>query len=293
MIRKSIIFCVILFLAYELFLRVADIHWDTSQTDKAENVISAQDFIFNYSAKEVSEDTVILGTSVSRKLVTDSLGKHFINLGFNAWSSYDGLELVKMSKKKPACLMIEMNYVKSQVLQPEIVDNLKPISYYSAKLFKSLHLRNQPVGLIVGLGKSLMSDRIIDLKEKKREDTALYASNLRLNRKIMNQTVPDAVLDARFVKLKSLIDGFKKENVGILFFEVPISRELENTASMLAVRRFFSTYFPRNEYQYIPRPAQNNYVYSDGVHLSIGSALDYTLDLKKELNKLGTGSKNL
>jgi hypothetical protein len=109
----------------------------------------------------------------------------------------------------------------------------------------------------------------------------------------MNRAIPDSVLDARFVRLKSLIDGFKKENVGILFFEVPISRELENTASMLAVRRFFSTYFPRNEYQYIPRPAQNNYVYSDGVHLSIGSALDYTLDLKKDLNKLGTGSKNL
>jgi hypothetical protein len=291
MIRKSIILCLILFIVYELFLRVANIHWDTSQNDKAENVISAQDFIFNYPAKEISGDTVILGTSVSRKLVTDSLGKHFINLGFNAWSSYDGLELVKMSKKKPACLMIEMNYVKIQILQPEIVDNLKPISYYSGRLFKSLHLRNQPVGLIVGWGKNLMNDRIIALKEKKREDTALYQSNLRLNREIMNETVPDSVLNARFVKLKSLIDGFKKENVGILFFEIPVSKELENTASMLAVRRFFNAYFPKNEYQYIPRPAENDYVYSDGVHLSLGSALDYTLDLRKELNKLGAGSR--
>jgi len=107
----------------------------------------------------------------------------------------------------------------------------------------------------------------------------------------MNETVPDSVLNQRFVKLKSLIDGFKKENVGILFFEVPISKELENTASMLAVRRFFNEYFPRNEYQYIPRPVENHYVYSDGVHLSLGSALDYTLDLKKELNELGTANK--
>ena len=136
-----------------------------------------------------------------------------------------------------------------------------------------------------------MNDRIIALKEKKREDTALYQSNLRLNREIMNDTVPDSVLNARFVKLKSLIDGFKKENVGILFFEIPISKELENTASMLAVRRFFNAYFPKNEYQYIPRPAENDYVYSDGVHLSLGSALDYTLDLSKELNKLGAGSR--
>ena len=291
MIRKSIILCLILFIVYELFLRVSDIHWDTSQNDKAENIISAQDFIFNYSAKEISEDTVILGTSVSRKLITDSLGKHFINLGFNAWSSYDGLELVKMSKKKPACLMIEMNYVKSQILQPEIVNNLKPVSYYSGKIFRSLHLSNQPVGLIVGWGKNLMKDRIVELKEKKREDVALYESNLKVNRQIMNEAVPDSVLDKRFVKLKSLIDGFKKENVSILFFEVPISKELENTASMLAVRRFFNKYFPGNEYQYIPQPVENHYVYSDGVHLSLGSALDYTLDLKKELNKLGTARK--
>ena len=107
----------------------------------------------------------------------------------------------------------------------------------------------------------------------------------------MNETVPDSVLNARFVKLKSLIDGFKKENVGIVFFEIPISKELENTASMLAVRRFFNAYFPKNEYQYIPQPAENNYVYSDGVHLSLGSALHYTLDLKRELNKLGNSSK--
>lgn len=291
MIRKSIVLCLIFFIVYELFLRVSDIHWDTSQNDKAENIISAQDFIFNYSAKEISADTVILGTSVSRKLITDSLGKHFINLGFNAWSSYDGLELVKMSKKKPACLMIEMNYVKSQILQPEIVNNLKPVSYYSGKMFRSLHLSNQPVGLIVGWGKNLMKDRIVELKEKKREDVALYESNLKLNLEIMNQTIPDSVLNARFVTLKSLIDGFKKENVGILFFEVPISKELRNTASMLAVRRFFSAYFPRNEYQYIPQPAEDDYVYSDGVHLSLGSALHYTLDLKKELNKLGNSSK--
>jgi hypothetical protein len=285
MIRKSILITLILFIAYELFLRVVPTPPDTSQNDKSANIISAQDFLYNYSKKEVAEDTVIVGTSVSRKLITDSLGKHYINLAFNAWSSYDGLELIKRSRRKPACLLIETNYVKSQTLQPELVGNLDPVSYYPGKAFKSLHLRNQPVGLLVGLGKSLMAERIEALKEKKREDTGLYQFNMKINREIMHEPAPDSVLTQRFRALKSLVDGFKKENTEVIFFEVPIDPELEHMVSMQQVRDYFHTWFPPEQFRYIPPPVENTFTYSDGIHLSPASALAYTLYLKTALNK--------
>lgn len=287
MIRKSILITLILFVAYELFLRLVPMPPDTSQNDKSANIISAQDFLYNYSEKEVAEDTVIVGTSVSRKLITDSLGKHYINLAFNAWSAYDGLELIKRSRRKPACLLIETNYVKSQTIQPALIGSLDPVSYYPGKTFKSLHLRNQPVGLLVGLGKNLMAERIEALKEKKREDTGLYQINMKINREIMQEPAPDSVLTQRFKALKFLVDGFKKENTEVIFFEAPIDPELENMVSMQQVRDYFRAWFPPGHFRYIPPPAANAFTYSDGIHLSPVSALAYTLYLSHELRKPG------
>ena len=286
MISKSILTAIILLLLYETFTRVSGRHGlDTSQNDKSANLISVQDFIYNYPQRDIAVDTVIVGTSVSRKLITDSLGGHYINLAFNAWSTYDGLQLVKLSRKKPACLLVEMNYVKSQVLQPEITNSLEPISYYSGKMLKSLQLRNQPVGLMVGEIKNSNKARMDELKKKKRDNTELYKLNLRMNIEKMNQLIPDSILDKRFTVLKLLIDGFKKQDIGVVFFEVPFDEELEHTASVLQTRKYFYRYFPPTSFKYVSIPTVNNYVYSDGVHLSLESALDYTLYLKSELNK--------
>jgi hypothetical protein len=289
MIKKSLSIAFTMCVAYEILLRNTVIPWDTSQNDKSANIISAQNFLFNYSGVEMAADTVIVGTSVSRKLILDSLGKQFINLAFNAWGTYDGLELLKLSGHKPACIMVETNYMKNQLLEPEIKSNLEPISYYSGKYVKCLQLRNQPVGLLIGWGKNLMKTRIDQLKEKKRTNVGLYQFNLQMNRNLMNQPIPDSVLNKRFLILKSLIEGFRNENIGIVFYEVPFDKELERTASTLAIREYYGKYFPPSEFKYISQPpSADNYIYSDGVHLGLQSALDYTLYLKNELNTLNT-----
>jgi hypothetical protein len=285
MIRKSMVIAAILLLIYELFLRMADIPWDTSQNDKSANIISAQDFLFNYSDQEISKDTVIVGTSVSRKLIMDSLGSHYISLAFNAWNTYDGLELIKLSRKKPACLLIETNYAKNQILPAEIESNLKPISYYSGKWFRSLQLRYQPTGLLIGWGKNLMKSRIEKLKEEKRTNKALYQLNLQTNMEKMNEKIPDSVLNKRFAVIKSLLTTFKNDNIQIIFFEVPVNEELQHTTSMNEVRQYFNIYFPKTEFRYVPLPADNDYFFSDGVHLAPQSALKYTHYLRNELHQ--------
>jgi hypothetical protein len=285
MISRSILVAFLLFIAYESFLRLTDIKWDTSQNDKSVNIISVQDFAYNYSQIDLEKDTIILGTSVSRKLVTDSIGKHFINLAFNAWSNFDGLELVRLNHKKPACLLIETNYAKNQILQPEIESSLDPLSYYFGKTLKSIQLRNQPTGLLVGWGKNKMKERIDRMKEKKRENTGLYRFSIQMNKEIMMKSIPDSILQKRFSVLKTLIDGFKREKIGIVFYEVPVDPELENSTSMIEVRNYYYKYFPENEFRHIPMPVKHNYVFSDGIHLSPQSALEYTLYLKNELAK--------
>jgi hypothetical protein len=288
MIGKSLFIALFLFLIYELYLRESNLNTDNSQNDKSANIISVQNFLFEYSDKEISQDTIIVGSSVSRKIITDSLGKNFINLAFNAWSTYDGLELIIRSGRVPSCVLVETNYVKNQVLEPEITDNLEPISYYSGKTFKSLQLNNQPVGLLIGWGKNLMRTRIEKMKEEKRNNAKLYQLNLQMNSEIMNQMIPDSILAKRFSVLKNLISGLKKQNVAVIFYEVPFDQSLENAASVVEIRNYFHEYFPSSEFTYIPGSSGGQYTYSDGVHLSPRSALEYTLYLQKQLYQLRT-----
>ncbi len=286
MIKKSIIIAVVLLLAYEAFIRFMPVQWDTSQNDKSANIINAQNFIYNVSGKAIQNDTVIVGSSISRKLVTEMLGKNFVNLAFNAWSSYDGLQIIKRTGKKPACLLMEMNVVGNQTLQQDIVNSLSPLSYYPNTVFKSFQLQNQPVGLFVGAVKEQLKAKMEAMRMKKRENQELYNYNLKLEKDKLINVLPDTVLTARFTVLKTMVDELKKENIDVVFFEVPFDAELENTPTLLANRKYFQQYFPNTEYKYIALPPVNDYVYSDGIHLSVQSAPVFTNYLKTELQKL-------
>jgi hypothetical protein len=291
MIKKSIITAVVLLLAYEAVIRLAGIKWDTSQNDKSANLISAQNFIYNRSAEEVKKDTLIIGSSISRKLVTDSLGKNYFNLAFNAWSSYDGLELLRITGKKPACILIETNVVGNQSLQEDVKGSLSPVSYYSSRAFKSFQLQNQPVGLLVGGIKEKLKAKMEAMRRLKRQNQELYDYNVKLEKEKQMQPLPDSEMVKRFTVLKNLVAGFKQQNIQVVFFEIPFDAELENTAINQQNRKYFSQYFPESEYKYVQLPPVNNYVYSDGIHLSVESALPYTLYLKNELEKLKTVNK--
>lgn len=291
MIKKSIITAVVLLIAYEAVIRFAGIKWDTSQNDKSANLISAQNFIYNLSDDEVKNDTLIIGSSISRKLVTGSLGKNYFNLAFNAWSSYDGLELLRITGKKPACILVETNVVGYQSLQEDVKGSLSPVSYYSSVTFKSFQLQNQPVGLLVGGIKEKLKARMDAMRKLKRQDQALYDYNIKLEKEKQAIALPDSEMVKRFTVLKELITGFKKQNIQVVFFEVPFDNELENTAIMQQNRKYFSQYFPVSEYKYVQLPPVNNYVYSDGLHLSLESALPYTLYLKTALEKLKINTK--
>lgn len=291
MIKKSIIIALILLIAYEAVIRLTHIKWDTSQNDKSANLISAQNFMYNLGDEEIKNDTLIIGSSISRKLVTDSLGKNYYNLAFNAWSSYDGLEVVSLTKKKPACLLIETNVVGNQQLQQDVTGSLTPVTFYSSQIFKSFQLKNQPVGLLVGGIKEKLKARIDEMRRLKRQNQELYNYNISLEKEKQNKPLPDSEMVKRFTVLQKLIDGFKAQNIQIVFYEIPFDKELENTAIMQQNRKYFRQYFPEEKYKYVQLPAENNYVYSDGLHLNQESALPYTLYLKGELEKIKSINK--
>ena len=98
--------------------------------------------------------------------------------------------------------------------------------------------------------------------------------------------IPDSLLQQRFYALKELVAELKQQGKGIIFFEIPMAPSLENTTQIAINRNYFHQFFPETLYQYVSLPKVNNYIYSDGIHLSAESATDYTYYLKKQINEL-------
>lgn len=281
MISKSLILFVVILIIFEISLRLFDLNWDTSQNDKSANLIGAQNFVYNHSQVNLRNDTVIVGSSISRKLITDTLGENFINLAFNGWSAYDGLDLLKRSNALPSCILIEANSLRDVVTQEEIINIFDPL--YSYKVWtKSTQLQNQPVGLLIGFLKEQMKSKILASKKQKRSNVALYNYSIQMIKKEYSTALSDSICIRRLDKLKRIVNEFESQKVKIIFFEVPIDSSLMNTTFMNSARGYYNRYFPDSNYSHIYPPV-NNYIYSDGIHLLPESAVDYTRYLKNSL----------
>jgi len=290
MIFRSLVVVIVLFIIFEISLRVWVVNWDTSQNDKSANLIGAQNFVYNYSKLDLSKDTIIVGSSISRKLIIDSLGKNFINLAFNGWSAYDGLDLLKRSKSLPSCILIESNSLREVVTQEEIINIFDPLYSYK-ELIKSSQLQNQPVGLLIGFLKDQMKSKILASKKLKRSNVNLYNYSIQMIKKEYSKALDDSISIRRLNKLKSIVNEFEKQNVKVILFEVPIDSSLMHTTYMDSARNYYKKYFPHAVYSYI-QPPVNNYVYSDGIHLLPESAIEYTNFLKKSLLLFNSPSIN-
>jgi len=281
MVVRSLIIVAVLLIIFEISLRLWPVNWDTSQNDKSANLIGAQNFVYNSFTTNLDNDTIIVGSSISRKLIMDSLGENFTNLAFNGWSSFDGLDLLKRSNKIPSCILIEANSLREVVTQEEIINIFDPLYSYK-KYIKSTQLQNQPVGLLIGFLKDQMKSKILASKKLKRSNVSLYNHSIDMIKEEYSTALGDSICVRRLDRLKSIVEEFEKENVTIVFFEVPIDTALMNTVFMTSARGYYHKYFPDSLYTRIYPPV-NNYIYSDGIHLMPKSATDYTNFIKKSL----------
>jgi hypothetical protein len=69
----------------------------------------------------------------------------------------------------------------------------------------------------------------------------------------------------------------------ILFFEIPVNYQLNHLPKANLIRKTFYENFPESKYKYIPMPDSEQFITSDGVHLTQDEALTYTIYLKEKM----------
>jgi hypothetical protein len=296
MIKKTIFFSIIFLVTYSVFIAwIAPNWWNATQNTEQENIVKAQSFIYD---QKTTPNYVIVGSSLSERIVQDSLPGVF-NLAFGGLSIYDGLSLLTHKKALPKVVLIEMNLVFRKENKNFTSSLFSPLTYYPKMKIKALRDEKEPIAVC---GKIIMNS-IYAAKNYIRETTfskkkniinakpVIIGSSKILSNKMIRETYisffhlpKNEEVTYNFTELKKYTDQLKKENVKLIFFEMPIDRHLENLPLTVFIRKQFYTNFPKSEYQYIPLPSWDYIDTFDGQHLSEQAAIRYTKYLRDQLN---------
>lgn len=292
MIKKTILTAFIFFVFYSFFVLYAPKWWYASQNQWQDNVIKAQEFIYN------DNDTiqnVIIGSSLSSRLITESF-PHTYNLSFGGQSIFDGLKILTHKSYIPKNIFIEMNLV----LRPESKEFTKsinsPILYYPRKYIFSLRENKQPIAVfgkislatLVNLKSILITNLNYEkkntIRNKSTNDNVLFSKTLALQIKDYSQEPSQEILDRSFEILSEYVKILKAKDVNVIFFEMPVNVKLENLPKAKVIRKTFYKYFPASKYNYIPFPNSFKVETTDGIHLNEYEAIKYTTYFKS-INK--------
>jgi len=282
MTKKIFITAFVLLVLWNIILIFLPKGINTEQHQWNGNLILAQEYLYN---TDVSGKDIMLGSSFAYRL-RDSLPKNMLSLSFGGQSVFDGLLVVDGRKEKPENIYMEMNVVLRAENDPFQEYIFSPTQYTLRRYLPGLQVKNQPVGILKGL---IMGKKNENQKANQKEETFNEAF-MDIRREKHAQAASEKELDVAFTKLKKIINQLRKDDTRIIFFEMPVHKELCNSPFSTSVRSRFKKEFPEGEYIYINQPDCSGYRTTDGGHLNkkdVSRYMRYFNDEVRRINRKG------
>lgn len=288
MIKKTLIYTLILFLLYNLLLYIWEPSSISPQGFWQDNQVKAQDYLYTDVCSNA--ENIIVGSSMSFRIPTDSL-PNFCNLSLLGENYIKGLELMKKKGIYPKRVFIETNFpagINKEGLFYDVLYN--PILYPMRTYLPSLRDGKQPI-LIAA---STIEEYAINhnIKERNKDKySAIF--------KKLSEPTPGVGLfqgfetEASPLDMKKQLDDLntfildlESHDTEIIFFEMPLYKTLYNSPRVESIRKEFRTYFSPDRYTYLPKPAYNVFQTLDGLHLGKDEAKIFTNNFKLQVDSL-------
>lgn len=282
MLKKTFLYFIIILIGFSLFLKFIPNDLDTDQSQWGENIIKAQNYLYELTDEDI--ENVILGSSLSNRILTDSLSKNFTNLAFSGLSVWDGFKLIDAKTIKPKAIFIETNVIFRNENLSFSDYTLSPIRKNPKEYIDLLKEKNQPVGVLKGL--------IYYFRGGKKKNINFDSTSVIINPELLSIQKKDFTslpekneIEKLFLKLNDQVSTYKNIGIEIYFFEMPMHPELENSDKMQLIRKKISEIAKRNNILILPNVNPLDYATTDGIHLDPFNALKYTRFLKNEILK--------
>lgn len=285
MIRSTIFSTLALLFLYTLLINRYGIAISrTAQTVEQRNVVKAEEYLFE---SQQNFDTLILGSSMSSRILLDKMPAGCRDLSFAGLSAREGLELVTISGRTPKLMLIEINTLGRRESGPPFLKSVSdgPIWHLAKTYFPFIRQKYRPVGV----AKALFRDWRFGQNTPVVSESAFKVDSVVRKKTIQEFTtnqeiIPDAQLKKLFEVTRSQVEALRKRGTRVIFFEIPMEPELNDLAMARSIRQFTQVYFPESAYHHISLP-NDRYTTTDGVHLTYNESARFTAYLNSRLDQ--------
>lgn len=292
MIRKSLLTAVILLLLHALFVYLYPV--SSEQYALQRNTVKAQHFIYGDA-----HDNIIIGSSLSNRLVMDSL-QGISNLSFSGLGIFDGLRILNNSNVAPRIVFIETNIMSRSESEHFTSYVNSPILSPVKRAIPSLRDEFQPIGMlgeliIRTLKKEKTNNNDLDQTATTGQpgDDTFFNKMLALQAEDYSKVPDTTMLRTRFEQLALEVERLEARGAQVVFFEMPVNETLCDLPEPQTIRAFYRKYFPESKYAYIRVPHCSGYKTTDGAHLAEDEAARYTMFFKTHAEALLTSRNGL
>ncbi|WP_027303054.1 hypothetical protein [Rudanella lutea] len=281
MIKRVLLSTLALLLVYSWFISQYGAGISrTGQTTEQRNMVKAEEFLFEASTRY---DTIIVGSSMSDRLNTDSLSAAYYNLSLAGMSAQDGLQLIEMSGHLPHVLFVETNTLTRDEPSPLMESLNDPTWIWLKRHLPFTRQKFQPAGVF----KAMLRDWSHGKGQPVVPETAMYVDTAFLNKAVADRIQaaippPDSVLHASLGKVRNRLDQWRRQGVRVVFFEIPMDPRLQAMPIQGQVRQLVRRYFPSPDYAHLALP-EGAYQTTDGVHLTYGESNRFTGYLRQQI----------
>ncbi|MGA7749395.1 MAG: hypothetical protein WCA63_04545 [Gallionella sp.] len=240
--KNSLIIAAVLFLTYDLFLEYGPKPVQAKmQSQWQENRYALEKYLRDSKAGITKHEVVYVGSSLTTRLDFDDESKCVYNLSFNGDSALTGLSAIANSAEKPRLVFIEINVPERGIDQ----DLIAKTSGFLPQLSAAFYIENMPINLAISFLHSLKMDRSANEASEVNEPVRLKA--LAMMAQGYKGTMPSDILKNNMTEFSRLVRDIESSGTKVIFYEMPIYPDLENSTRAVQIRNAFINTFPNNQ----------------------------------------------
>lgn len=255
---------------------------------RKENIYSnqerAEEFIYS---REVYAK-VFVGSGLIGDFKIKQVWKDSFNLFLPYSGSCAGVEIISLSKKVPRVLFVETNYIFKGFNQELTTQLFNPFLYHARFFLPSLLRKHWP--------KSFMKELMKVANQRRKSGMKRFDSldQMTIDQfKILYDELPESIsFEKDLEKFQKYIDIISSKGCRVVFFEMPVDKELVNSRLAIYQRSKLKSLFPEQQYSWVATDLFGKYHTSDGIHLNEASADQYFNYLRKNCNYLIPGDQS-
>jgi hypothetical protein len=237
--RNSSLLALLFFVAYGIFIEFGPKPAQTkTQSMWQNNQLQIEEFF----RAEKTPEVVIIGSSLAERLDFKRDSSCIYNMALGGDSALTGLSALARSERIPRKVFIEIN-VPERGINKDLIDKATGVL---PKLSSIFYIENMPINLLYSFLFFRLQTKKSNIAPEANE--AVRQNALSVQRQSYSQTLTSETLAKNLAEFRAIVSTLESKGAKIIFFEMPVHPDLENTPRAVQIRTDFKHAFPINKF---------------------------------------------